>query len=190
MYKTELTEQILKSPMAQTFIQRISPLYGDAYVVLWLIQAIGTVIDSMEEWSGTYEKQIVPQTATWSIPFWEEQYGIVADPSWSDERRRQNIVNRIKYRAPINPKKIEEIASVAAGHPAEVEELTGKNKFTVYIRDLVYDLEPIRTAINEVKPAHLIFDLVVGELAESFIGHNEIITASEHEVYEAVVLMS
>ena len=161
MYKTELTEEILKSPMAQTFIQRISPLYGEAYTVLWLIQAIGTVLDSMEEWTGSLEKQVVPQTATWSLPYWEEQYGITSDPSWTYERRRQSIINKRMNRAPINPTRMANIAYVAAGVPARIEENTGKNKFTVYIsanKELVNE-ELVRKEIDNIKPAHLIYDI-------------------------------
>lgn len=161
MYKTELTEQILKSPMAQTIIQEISPIYGDSYTVLWLIQVIGQVLDMMEEWATSIEKQVVPQTATWSLPYWEEQYRLVTDESWSYERRRQNIVNRMN-RAPMNPAKLEALISVAAGADARIVELTGKNRFTVYIsstQDLV-DEKYVREEIDKSKPAHLIYDIV------------------------------
>lgn len=189
MYKTELMDKILKSPKAQEIIQQVSPIYGEAYTVLWLYQVIGEVLDTMTEWAESLELQVVPQTATWSLPYWEEQYKIVADPSWDDERRRQNIVNQMRNRTHINPKKLEEIVSLAAGEKAEVEELTGKNRFSVYIRGLVEDLDAIRAVINEVKPAHLTFDLRVSEQVKTSLGFNEKITASEQETYTSVVSM-
>lgn len=169
MYKTELTEKILKSPMAQQIIQNVSPIYGEAYTVLWLYQVIGTVLDSMEEWASSMEQQVVPQTATWSLPYWEEQYRIPTDTQWSNERRRQNIVNKCRNRAPINPYKMASIVSVAAGAEARVEENTGKNHFTVYISasESLVDVAYIKKEINTAKPAHLIYDIIYEQYIEN-----------------------
>ena len=169
MYKTELTEQILKSPMAQQIIQEISPIYGESYTVLWIIQVIGEVLDLMEEWASSLEKQVVPQTATWSLPYWEEQYKIVTDELWSAERRRQNIVNKMRNRIPMNPTNLGKIISVAAGADARVEELTGKNHFTVYIsaKAELVDEDYVRNEINKAKPAHLIYTIVYEKYLES-----------------------
>lgn len=162
MYKTELMEAILQSPMAQKVVQEVSPIYGEAYTVLWLYQVIGSVLDKMEEWTGTLEQQVVPQTATWSLPYWEEQYKIASDPSWTYERRRQNIVNKCKNRAPINPQKMANIVAVAAGGDARVEELTEKNHFTVYIsaRQDMVDEAFVKKEIDTAKPAHLRYDII------------------------------
>lgn len=155
-------EQILKSPMAQKIVQEVSPLYGRAYTVLWLFQVIGSVLDEMDEWTGSIEEQVVPQSATWSLPYWEDQYKIYADPSWSIERRRQNILNKCRQRAPMNPVRMANIISVATGEDARVEELTGKNRFTVYIssRPYLINEESVRKEIDASKPAHLIYDIV------------------------------
>lgn len=169
MYKTELTEKILKSQKAQEIIQQVSPIYGEAYTVLWLYEVIGSVLDMMSEWAGSLEQQIVPQTATWALPYWEEQYRIATDPTWSHERRRQNIVNKCRTRAPINPYKMASIASVAAGVAARIEENTGKNKFTVYIsaNEALVDEELIKKEIDTAKPAHLMYDIVYEQYVES-----------------------
>ena len=169
MYRTELMDEILKSPMAQKIVQEVSPIYGDAYTVLWLYQVIGTVLDNLDEWTGSIKDQVVPQTATWSLPYWEEQYGIETNPEWSYERRRQNIVNRRQARTCINPAKMEAIISVAAGFDARVEERTGKNQFTVYISgsENLVDEEFVRQEIDAAKPAHLIYNIVYEQYIKS-----------------------
>ena len=169
MYKTELMEEILQSPMAQKIIQEVSPIYGESYTVLWLYEVIGRVLDTMDEWTGSLELQVVPQTATWSLPYWEEQYNITSESSWSHDRRRQNIVNKCRSRAPINPRNMEHIASVAAGVDARVEELTGKNHFTVYISasKTIVNEDYVKQEINKAKPAHLIYDIVYEQYAEA-----------------------
>lgn len=169
MYKTELMEEILKSPKAQEIVQQISPIYGEAYTTLWLFQVIGTVLDMMEEWTSTLAAQTVPHTATWSLPYWEEQYNLTSDPSWSDERRRQNIINRCVTRAPVNPYKLTNIVAVAAGAEARIEERTGKNHFTVYVsgRHNSEDEQRIKEAIDRIKPAHLIYTIIFEQYIEN-----------------------
>lgn len=161
MYRTELMDEILKSPMAQKMVQMVSPIYGKAYTVLWLYQIIGTVMDNLDEWTGSLQDQVVPQTATWSLPYWEDQYGIASEESWTYERRRQNIINRCRSRAPMNPHKLSEIISVASGADARIEELTGKNHFTVYISENAENVDEdfVKTEIDKAKPAHLIYDI-------------------------------
>ena len=96
MYKTELMEQILKSKKGQELVQMMSPIYGEAYVALWILEAIGRVLDEMAEWSESLADQTRPATATCSLPYWEKQYSTVPDPSWDIERRRQNIINKMQ----------------------------------------------------------------------------------------------
>lgn len=164
MYRTELMEEILKSPMAQKIIQLVSPIYGEAYTVLWLYQAIGTILDKLDEWTGSLQDQVLPQTATWSLPYWEEQYGITPDPTLTTEQRRNNILQRIRNKSQTNPKKMEDLISNLAGYSTKVYENFSKNKFRVAIRGNVDDLTEIHALIKEMKPAHLIYEVVIAEL--------------------------
>lgn len=162
MYTTELMNQILTSPLAQKIVQNLPPRYGDAYAALWLFQIIGLELDEMYQWAMGVRDQVVPQTATWSLPLWEQLYGIIPDQSWPDERRRQNILNKMHERFAMNPKRAENILSVFAGADVRIKERTGKNQFTVCINSTPYlaDLSSIMQRLDEIKPAHLIYDIV------------------------------
>ena len=165
MYKTELMQEILTSKKAQEIVQMISPLYGEAYVALWILQAAGVIQDQMAEWCESLADQTRPSTATWSLPYWEKQYNVVPDPSWDIERRRQNITNKMRQRAPMNPEKLAAIIAVAAGANCAIEENTGKNHFTVHLSGISkLDNEAhVRSVISKAKPAHLIYDIVITE---------------------------
>lgn len=165
MYKTELMQEILTSKSAQEIVQMITPRYGEAYVALWILQAAGILQDQMTEWCESLADQTRPTTATWSLPYWERQYGATYDPSWDIERRRQNIINKIGNRAPMNPVKLARLIAVASGANCIIEERTGKNKFTVHLSGItVLENEAfVRSVISKAKPAHLIYDLVITE---------------------------
>lgn len=187
-YTTELMKQILTSKEAQTIIDYVSPQYGRAYVALWLFQSIGSALDRLDNFTDEYIKQVVPQTATWSIDMWEKQYGIISNPEWTIEQRQKNITNRMIYRAPMNPSKIQNLISNIYGVPVEIKENVGKNKFTVIIRGYISDLAMGKRAIDEAKPAHLIYDIYVSELAISKASVYHGIAVSEQEIINVEVI--
>ena len=69
-YRTKLTDLIITSEQAKEILNIISPIYGDDYVSLWLFQIIGTQLDKPVKWIDEYTQQLVPQTATWALPYW------------------------------------------------------------------------------------------------------------------------
>lgn len=190
MYRTELMDEILTSPMAQKIIQLVSPIYGEAYTVLWLYQAIGTILDKMDEWTGSLQDQVLPQTATWSIPYWEEQYGIVSDPRLSTEQRRINILQRCRNKSQINPKRMEDILKSISGFSTEITENVAKNTFMVTIHGHIEDLTHVKEAIREMKPAHLIYQIVIADLIMlDCVTHNAVIV-TERETHRIDVARS
>ena len=166
MYKTELMYQILKSKKGQELVQMMSPLYGEACVGLWILESVGRILDEMSDWAESLTEQTRPQTATWSLPYWEKQYNTTPDPNWGIERRRQNIANKMQQRAPMNPEKLASIIAVVSGGTVKILENTGKNKFTVEFSGIknLDNEELVRATISRAKPAHLIYDFKITEI--------------------------
>lgn len=174
MERTELINQIITSPEAERILDFVSPIYGKSYVGLWLFEVIGRELDDMYHWAVGFADQTVPNRATWSLPYWEAEYGITPDPNDTIEERRAAILQKIMYRGPMNPKKLANIVAVSAGVPTDIEENTGKNKFTVILRDLPLNrltgatksVYAARRTVDEAKPAHLIYDLRIEKQVE------------------------
>lgn len=149
-------QQILQSPSAQRMVDYISPIYGEDYLALWLFEIMGRALDGVEEIGDSLWDQTVPQTATWTLPYWEEEYGATPDPSWTVEQRQANVLARIQYTAPVNPAKLAALVSAAAGVPSEIVENVSKNTFHVILHDASVTLGRARRVLDETKPAHLI----------------------------------
>ena len=162
---TDLMLKILKSPEAKAIVQRLSPVYGEAYTALWIFEILGREWDDLGRYSDEMLLQVVPQTATWSIPYWEDKYGVARNENLTLEQRRQNVLNVMRTRGPENPYRLAQTVSSITGCKCEIQERTGKNKFTVVISadadpnnfDMAYK------AIKEMKQAHLIFDVNIKE---------------------------
>jgi hypothetical protein len=158
-----MVEQILTSEEGQTILEYLSPIYGRSYAGLWLLQVIGMQLDKASAWTAELALQVTPQTATWTIDFWEKQYGIVPDDYWTLEQRQENILQKMRFFAPITPKKLEEVVSAAAGVPVEIIENTGQNTFHVLVRRYTEYFERAKELIDEAKPAHLIYTIQIAQ---------------------------
>lgn len=116
-------------------IDYISPIYDDSYVGLNLLNTDGVQLDQMYNWISQLKQGIVPQTVPKDLlDYWEQEYGIPVDRSLSDEERRERLFLTISTRAPMNPWKMERVASFAAsGITCRIEENTARNTFTIWL---------------------------------------------------------
>lgn len=177
-YTSEMIEKILESSSAREVLGWLPPVYEKAYVFLWLLETIGQQLDDMERWSREFQDQVVPQTSTWSLPYWEERYGLPSNPDLPLERRRANVIMKMYDRTPMNPTKLAELVTKITGVPTSVEENIGKNRFAVrclgYVDDMT--IKQAMEKIDEVKPSHLVYEINVA-----------IQRKAEHVLYTAVV---
>lgn len=162
-HSTELAEEILTSDSARQMYNYVSPIYGNSYVGLWMFQVVGLELDRMMGYFEELPTQLNPATTTWLLPLWEERYGITPEADWTIERRREAVISKRKLNAPITPEKLGDMLSALAGVLVEVIENTGKNKFSVYVRDNIpaEKFAGAKEFTDEAKPAHLIYDIEI-----------------------------
>lgn len=163
---TELMQSILKSREAQYLIDYLSPIYGEARVFLWLFQAIGIALDEAESVKDDFDTQSQVAKATWSIPLYEEQYGLIKNGDLSDEQRRTNIYAAIRFKVPLNPRKVEMILSAIGQTSVSIIENTGPNTFTVVSGNSPY-LDDMLDFLDTAKPAHTIYKYGVADDIEA-----------------------
>lgn len=154
-YRTELMEAILQSRHAQQMIDFIAPVYGESFTALWLLEVIGRVLDNAASYGESLEQQTVPQTVSWAIAYWEQEFGIFPDPFETLEERRNNILTKLGAAPPANPYMLAALAESIAGVPCKIIENVSKNTFILEM----YGLSPSRirakNAVWQAKPAHL-----------------------------------
>ena len=154
---TELMQSILTSESAQRIIDRISPVYGEARVFLWLLQAVGIALDYSEGIKDDFDIQSLVAKATWSLMYYEEQYGVTKNSSLTLEQRRQNVFAAMRFKAPLNPTKVASIMSALAQSEVSIEENTGKNRFKVTAVPSTPYIKRAVEFLDKAKPAHTIY---------------------------------
>lgn len=161
-YQTEMMRAILTDEKAQEIIDYISPIYGNSYVGLWIIQAIGVVMGRVSLIAESLRSETNPATANLLLSHWETHYGIPADSSLTAQQRRERIIVKTQTRGPCNPVTLASAISAALGGiKVDITENVAKNTFLVNIREYVEDITPAVAVIERMKPAHLIYQVRV-----------------------------
>lgn len=160
-YTSKDIQQILTSKTAIDGLDYITPVYHKAKTALCIMEAMGVQGDLFVKWVNETVEQILPQTATWALDYWEEEYGLPIHPNISIEQRRQKILLAVRTRAPMNPKRLEQILMFTFSlEKVSVLERTAKNTFCVelYGQILEEQWKNIYQTIEKYKPAHLILE--------------------------------
>ncbi|NDO45968.1 putative phage tail protein [Clostridium sp. MD294] len=160
-YTSEDIQQILTSKTAIDGLDYITPVYHKAKTALYIMEAMGVQGDLFVKWVNETIAQILPQTATWALDYWEEEYGLPIHPNISIEQRRQKILLAVRTRAPMNPKRLEQILMFLFSlEKVSVLERTAKNTFCVelYGQILEEQWKNVYQTIEKYKPAHLILE--------------------------------
>lgn len=161
-YQTELMRKILTSEKAQQIIDYVSPIYGNSYVGLWIFQAIGSVLGEVCTIAEQLRYETNPTTADLLLDYWEREYGIASATSQTKEQRRAKIITKTQSHGPTNPTRLSEAISAALGGVrVDITENVGQNTFQVNIREYVESIVPAVAVIERMKPAHLIYTVMV-----------------------------
>lgn len=161
---TEMMRAILTDKTAQEIIDYIPPVYGDSYVGLWIIQAIGKVLGEIRAICESMMYETTPATSTLLLDYWEDQYGLPRDSSLTIEQRRARIIQKRLTRGPCNPAVLAAaVSSSLGGIRVDIDERVAKNTFDVLIYEHVADLSPAIAVLDRMKPAHLIYHIRIME---------------------------
>lgn len=185
-YKTDLMEEILTSESAKKIIDYVSPIYGNSRIFLNIINAIGLELDDIYKICDELYDQIFIDIATWTIPYWEKEYGIVKSSDQDIEERRKNIIECMikKFR---NPYRLLNIVKTLSGVDTVIRENTGKNTFLIYLYGIAENFTEIKKKIDEMKPAHLLCDFRQANLENVNLNLNYIVITSSCEYSSSYV---
>lgn len=174
-YTSPLIREILTSPSAQKALDRISPIYMDSKIGLWILQSIGLELDELREIIEDIRKQALPQTTTWAIDYWEQEYGIPVNIDLPlEEIRRPRLLNKIRSRAPMNPAKLVKLIKTEINNqsiPVEIIEHVHKNTFRIKITPGSFhtNWKQIYKLVDRVKPAHVIYTIFMYDLSKFYV---------------------
>lgn len=107
--------------------------------------------------------QMVPQTATWGIRFWEEECGLTVLRSERIEVRRMKVLAHLARKGPMTKTRLQNILYTGTGAVVEVLFTNIPGVMAAIISDfhMWYDVRPVIMMIEDIAPCHLEWRYVV-----------------------------
>lgn len=115
-------------------------------------------LDELWEMVGSAGEQLVLETATWGIDFWELALGLEVEVNRENEFRKSRIKARLRGQGSTTVETIREVAASFSNGEVEVRELFQDYRIEIEFVGQVGlppNLEDLKQAIREVLPAHL-----------------------------------
>ena len=125
-----------------------------------IITSMNTEAELIEKTIDEILLQLYVDTATWGLDSWEKLLDLRVDKSEDIENRRARIKMRIRGTGVFNKQMIMSLCKSFANGDVCVIENNADNSFIIKFTDvkgIPSNIEYLRDAIEEVKPAHLNF---------------------------------
>lgn len=133
-------------------------------------------------------------TATWGLTAWEEEFGIKTNLNSSYEERREVIKAKKRGQGTCTKALIKNVAEAFSGGECNIIENTAPYTFTIQfvgVKGIPKNMKGLISAIDEIKPAHLVYDFKYTYTSWNHIDSQNLlyndtdkITWDELEIYE------
>ena len=129
-----------------------------------LLQAEEAEINQAQRTIDAMSAQLAVCTSTFLLPRHERIFGLPVNTGESLEMRRARVLARLNTRGVTTVQAIRELVQIITGREGEVTEHFADYTFSVTVRllfpDSTKDLGELIRQIDEIKPAHLVFDTI------------------------------
>lgn len=136
-----------------------------------LLDTLGLSAQQMANLVEDVKKQFFIETATWSLPLWEQQVGISPPTGATEASRRSALKARLLAGGNTTADTIRDMATAMTGYAARVimnDDYSFTLEFLGETDDLVeLDLSSLTDSVNLISPAHLRF-IIAGLTWERF----------------------
>ena len=126
-----------------------------------LQRALGTVLDRARADLELTMEQLIPSTASgWGLELWEEACALTPDPSLDAQSRTRRLLSKVRGTQMTTVERIRSLAEQYTDDSVWVRELFGEYRFEVWFMGTsIRDPEGLTAAVNEIKPAHLDWEI-------------------------------
>ncbi len=151
-------ESLLTSPRGFEMFSYLPGYYETSRVMQADMNAKGAEMDLLFEALDETLQQFFVRTATWGLDRWESELGIATDPSKPLDQRRAVVESKLRGSGKFSGRLVKSVAEAYERGRVEVSFQPGEWGFTVKFVDTVGippNLDDLKAAIEEIKPAHL-----------------------------------
>lgn len=153
--------EINKQPTHDRMISAMPPYYRDSPQANAIIGGHASEIARRQAEMDDLAEQMIVSKATWAIDRHEEIFGITPNPSRPIEERRAAIIAKMRGAAPTTLETLRDVVNAfATNNDGDVT--LDNPRYTIYAEipaDGAVNVGNMQSAVNEIKPAHLAFEV-------------------------------
>lgn len=184
----DLRQSILTDELGDIMLDTVATLYDNSKLTLYVFQSFGiTLAKEMDFTNGDFISQIFPQTATWGLVAWEDEFGITPVASKTIEQRRQYLMSVMFKHSPMTPYRIKQLVEGITGFKCEIVENYRQNTMLISIRGYYTNVSAIRTELDKRLPAHMNYIIVTAEKTDIDVDRASAFSVSMKERFELEV---
>ena len=143
-------------------LEYLPSFYHNSDVIKSFMESNSIEVDTLKAYIEDLSKNLYVKTATWGLDLFEEELGLVTDKSVSYEERRERILAKKRGNGTTTKAMIKNTAEAFSGGQVEVIEKFNEYSFIVKfvgVRGIPKNLALFKQMIEEIKPAHLNYEL-------------------------------
>lgn len=156
-------EKFPTNETAQDMLSMISPIYENSYVGKWIFQVMGEDVGKAKKLIINLEKELFPETASWTLPYWEAAYGLEKGDLIPLEERRTRILEKRNSHYPMNPARLSDLLKNRYGRGFEIIEISGTYTFLIKISqgNVGIDFVKLFDFVDRLKPSHISYSAML-----------------------------
>ena len=143
-------------------LEYLPSFYHNSDIIKAFMESSSIEVDTIKAYVEDLSKNLYVKTATWGLDLFEEELGLVTDKSISYEERRERILAKKRGNGTTTKAMIKNTAEAFSGGEVEVIENFNDYSFVVKfvgVKGIPKNLALFKNMIEEIKPAHLNYEL-------------------------------
>ena len=143
-------------------LEYLPSFYHNSDIIKSFMESNNVEVDTLKAYVEDLSKNLYVKTATWGLNLFEEELGLATDKSISYEERRERILAKKRGNGTTTKAMIKNTAEAFSGGEVEVIENFSDYSFIVKfvgIKGIPKNLTLFKNMIEEIKPAHLNYEL-------------------------------
>ena len=143
-------------------LEYLPSFYHNSDVIKTFMETNSIEVDTIKAYVEDLSNNLYVKTATWGLDLFEEELGLATDKSISYEERRERVLAKKRGNGTTTKAMIKNTAEAFSGGEVEVIENFNDYSFVVKfvgVKGIPKNLTLFRKMIEEIKPAHLNYEL-------------------------------
>lgn len=160
----------------KNLLEKLPSFYHYSNIVKAFIDANSNEADILDYYINDLNDNLYVKTATWGLDLFEEELGLITDKSVSYEDRRERIISKKRGNGTTTKNMIKNTAEAFSGGEVEIIENFSDYSFIVKfigIKGIPRNLQLFKNMLEEIKPAHLSYELAFTYTVWDFVMQNK-----------------